>query len=343
MHDQSRTTRLLYLALLGVAATGCASDPDSGGTAGAGAGGAAQGGSASGGSPGGAGLGGVSALGGNVATAGTSANGGSPQGGGGSGGTGGSGGGGNGGTSTGGAAGNTATGGGGASACSFQLCDGFESYSGEQLGAWKRTATGGTVQVDTTHAFAGTKAAQFVSQPGGNKRTQLEIAGTPLFPLTGNKMWGRVMAYAHDLPGMSDKENKNVHYDLIQSSGDDTTTEYRVAGMGGVLLNYNPHDCYYGTQKIIPEDRWACWEWQFDGATNTIEFYIDGDLQAKVVSKGQGCVDGTSSVWQAPTFSQLRIGFVNYQSKAETTSLWLDELAAGKERIGCPQATAATH
>jgi hypothetical protein len=182
-----------------------------------------------------------------------------------------------------------------------------------------------------------------VSLPGGNKRTQLELAGVPLFPVANNKLWGRVMAYAHDLPGMSDTEDKNVHYDLIQGSGSDPNPEYRVAGMGGVLLNYNPHDCYYGTQKVIPEDRWACWEWLFDGATNTIEFYIDNELQAKVVDKGQGCVDGTSSVWEAPTFSELRIGFVNYQSKAETTTLWLDELAAGPERIGCPNPTAATH
>lgn len=343
-HDRPRPTRLLWLALLSVAAVACASDPSDGGAAGAGAAGVASqsgsGGTTSGGAAGG--LGGVSSLGGNGAAAGTSTTGGSATGGGGS--SGGGAGGSGGTTSGGGGAGGEANGGsGGANACSFKLCDGFESYSGVELGAWKRTATGGTVQIDATHVFAGTNAAQFVSQPGGNKRTQLQLADMPLFPLAGNKMWGRVMAYAHDLPGMSDKENKNVHYDLIQGSGDDTTTEYRVAGMGGVLLNYNPHDCYYGTQKVIPEDRWACWEWQFDGATNTIEFYIDGELQARVVNKGQGCVDGTSSVWQAPTFSQLRVGFVNYQSKSETTSLWLDELAAGTERIGCPEPTAATH
>jgi hypothetical protein len=268
--------------------------------------------------------------------AGTTASGGSLAGGGATSTGGSAGGGGTAGTDAGG------TGGGPAACMGASLCDGFE-YAGTELGAWQATATGGTVVVDATHAFAGQKAIQFVSVPGGNKRTQLELAGLPLFPVANNKLWGRVMAYAHDLPGMSDTEDKNVHYDLIQGSGSDPNPEYRVAGMGGVLLNYNPHDCYYGTQKVIPEDRWACWEWLFDGATNTIEFYIDNELQAKVVDKGQGCVDGTSSVWEAPTFSELRIGFVNYQSKAETTTLWLDELAAGPERIGCPNPTAATH
>jgi hypothetical protein len=151
-----------------------------------------------------------------------------------------------------------------------------------------------------------------------------------------------VMAYAHELPGMSDKEDKNVHYDLIQGSGEQPG-EYRVAGMGGVLLNYEPHDCYFGTQKPIPEDKWACWEWLFDGEKNVIEFYIDGVQQARIENTGQGCVDGTSSVWEAPTFSELRIGFVNYQSKAETTTLWLDEFAAGPARIGCPAASPTAH
>jgi hypothetical protein len=213
---------------------------------------------------------------------------------------------------------------------------------GSELGAWKLNLSGGSAKVDQTHVFAGARALLVATEPGGNKRAQLQHSGPPLFPAQGNKFWGRMMAWAQDLPGKSDQENKNVHYDLIQASGDDPG-EYRVAGMGGVLLNYNPHDCYYGTNKPIPQGRWACWEWLFDGGNNIIEFYIDGELQARVQDKGQGCVDGSSSVWQAPSFNQLRIGFVNYQSKAENTVLWLDELAAGPTRMGCPAATAATH
>ena len=90
-------------------------------------------------------------------------------------------------------------------------------------------------------------------------------------------------------------------------------------------------------------DKWACWEWLFDGEQNIIEFYIDGVQQARIENTGQGCVDGTSSVWEAPTFSELRIGFVNYQSKAETTTLWLDELELAPDRLNCPTPTAATH
>jgi len=231
-----------------------------------------------------------------------------------------------------------------AAACdAANLCDGFESYVADAgFGDWKQNGTDGTLGVDTTHAFGGEQAVRFLISPGGNKRLQLERTGAPMFPASNNTFWGRVMAWAERLPGKSNTEDKNVHYDLIQASGTGPG-EYRVAGMGGVLLNYEPHDCYLGTNKPIPENRWACWEWLFDGSNDVIEFYIDGELQARVESKGQGCVDGSDSVWAAPAFDELRVGFVNYQSKAETTSLWIDEFAAGPERIGCPAPTAATH
>ena len=327
--------KLGYGLVVVMAVAACGNDAGPTPQPSAGASGSGNGGAA--GSSAGSGAGGsVSAgQGGSLTTAGSSGQGGSSVGGGG---------GSTGGASTagsGGAGGTNVAGSGGATPCAAgHVCDGFE---GADFTPWTKSGEG-TVQLDATHVFAGSKSIQFVSAPGGNKRSQLERSGAPLFPLAGNKMWGRVMAFAKDLPGMSDKENKNVHYDLIQASGADPAVgEYRVAGMGGVLLNYNPHDCYFGTQKPIPEDKWACWEWLFDGEKNIIEFYIDGVQQARVESKGQGCVDGTSSVWQAPTFSELRIGFVNYQSKAETTSLWLDELEMGPERLTCPTPTAATH
>jgi hypothetical protein len=196
------------------------------------------------------------------------------------------------------------------------VCDGFE---GTDFGAWTQNGDGGTIDLDQTHVFGGQQAVRFVSEPGGSKRTQLERSGAPIFPAMGNVFWGRVMAFANELPMKSDKEDKNVHYDLIQASGEQPG-EYRVAGMGGVLLNYEPHDCYFGTQKPIPEDRWACWEWLFDGENNVIEFYIDGVQQARIEGTGQ----------------------VNYQSKAETTTLWLDEFAVGPARIGCLEPGSAT-
>jgi|GEM_PF-4087156 len=127
---------------------------------------------------------------------------------------------------TGGTAGSTE-----AAACDpANVGDGFETYTpGGGFGVWKQNGVGGTLKVDTTHAFSGAQSIAVVRKPGGSQRVHLQRMGTPLFPATNNKFWGRVMAWAENLPGKSDMENRNVHYDLIQSSGTGAG-EYRVAG-----------------------------------------------------------------------------------------------------------------
>jgi hypothetical protein len=313
----------------------------SGGTAGSSGGGAGRGGDGGSNSAGRGGSGGGGGSSG--AAAGTSGGAGaSGNGTGGSGTAGASGSAGNGGTTDAGSGG--AQGSGPVPCVSPNVCDDFEAYTpGGGFGPWTQNGTSGTLEVDAAHVFSGAQSVHFEVTPGGNRRVQLQRTGAPLFPATNNSFWGRVMVWGTNLPMKSNTEDKNVHFDVIQANSSSEPGEYRVAGMGNVLLNYEPHDCYYGTNKLIPEDRWACWEWLFDGTNNVIEFYIDGQLQARVQSKGQGCVDGTDSVWDAPTFNRLRMGWINYQSMAETTELWMDDFAAGGSRIGCPAPSGQTH
>ncbi len=225
-----------------------------------------------------------------------------------------------------------------------RMCEDFESYTdGKPLTPWKLSSVGGTVKVDDVHAFSGKLSAHVHVTPGGNRRVQLGRSGTPLFPGDRNAFWGRMMVWASHLPKLSNAANMNVHFDVVQSDGAPATRgEYRIGGMGGVLLNYEPHDCWTWVSKQIPQDKWACWEWLFDGVTNSIEFYVDGQLQIQLKSTGQGCVDGTRSVWAAPQFTNLRLGWVNYQSMAETVDMWIDDVAIGAKRIGCAAANPAT-
>ena len=89
--------------------------------------------------------------------------------------------------------------------------------------------------------------------------------------------------------------------------------------------------------------RWACWEWLYDGSNNVIEFYIDSTLQACVESKGQGCVDGTDSVWQAPQFDALRIGWVNLPEQARRDGRVAGRLRSGARAHRCPAPQASAH
>jgi hypothetical protein len=85
----------------------------------------------------------------------------------------------------------------------------------------------------------------------------------------------------------------------------------------------------------------VCVEWQFDGVEPGMHLWFDGtELSDAVVSKtGTQCATGAApgGVWRAPTFANLSLGFAQYQVWSNPTEMWLDNVALGPERIGCPQ------
>jgi hypothetical protein len=214
-----------------------------------------------------------------------------------------------------------------------KICDDFESYTTPtNLAPWTTTVQAGSVMADGTHAYSGKQSVLIHANAGANSRAQINRTGSPLFPANPNLFWGRMMVYMTALPASS------VHYDNVQGDGQGTG-QYRIGGMGGILLNYEPHDCYDHIAPMLPQNKWSCWQWLYDGTKNTIEFYVDGKLQAKVVNTSQGCVDGTSSVWAAPMFNAVHLGWVNYQATTAPVDLWLDDVALGADQIACPTAT----
>jgi hypothetical protein len=228
---------------------------------------------------------------------------------------------------------------GGASALcgTAKICDDFESYAAPtNLTPWTTSTTGGMVKTDGTHVYSGRQSVLIHADAGANKAAQITRTGAPLFPATANSFWGRMMVYMTGLPPAA------VHYDNIQADGQGTG-QYRIGGMGGILLNYQPHDCYDHIMPMLPQDKWVCWQWLYDGGKNTIDFYIDGQLQAMVVSTGQGCVDGTKSTWTAPTFNAVHLGWINYQATPAPIDMWMDDVAMGPDRIDCPAANPAAH
>jgi len=251
-----------------------------------------------------------------------------------SGGAGGGGAPGGGGNSSGAGAGGAAPPGADGPACgTAKICDDFESYTTPtNLAPWTTTVQAGSVTADGTHAYSGKQSVLIHANAGANSRAQINRTGSPLFPANPNLFWGRMMVYMTALPASS------VHYDNVQGDGQGTG-QYRIGGMGGILLNYEPHDCYDHIAPMLPQNKWSCWQWLYDGTKNTIEFYVDGKLQAKVVNTSQGCVDGTSSVWAAPMFNAVHLGWVNYQATTAPVDLWLDDVALGTDQIACPTAT----
>jgi hypothetical protein len=270
-----------------------------------------------------------------------------------------SGGGGNGGSG----GGSSSSGTGGSSAtCKALFCDDFEAMSpqSEPGGVWSTTKTMGEVTVDTTRFFSGKQSVKLSTGQGGYKNALINFSDPSVLPTAGNVVYGRMMFYLDSAP------SESVHWTFIAGQGPVTgkgySAIYRYGGqlpisengafVGNQLMaNYETPDAYqsppvgpktdcwnHSEKKVVPVGKWTCAEWKFDGATNSMEFWLDGaelhDMH--VTGTGQGCVSQPKDyTWTAPSFEQLSVGWESYQTDAPRT-IWIDDVAIGTQQIGCP-------
>jgi hypothetical protein len=99
-------------------------------------------------------------------------------------------------------------------------------------------------------------------------------------------------------------------------------------------------DCGKSGPSGYPEKKWVCIEWRFDGPRNEMHYWLDGQAQTgvDVVGIGGGCVTAPpGGIWQAPRFDKLMVGWYA-QPFNQPIDLWIDDIAVGTERLGCPAA-----
>lgn len=240
------------------------------------------------------------------------------------------------------------------------ICDDFEGYAagGDLSPKWTTQIIGGTVAVETSKAFRGSKAVRVTttSSPanepvrthGGPLRAATLIKeGAPLFPVAGNAFFGRVMVWLTDMPP------GGVHFSNIEAAGkfpDGRVVKYGEGGMFEKLMvgyTIRPRDefdlptvdCAKTSPTGVPEKRWVCIEWQFDGTNDEMHMWFDGQLQTAVdiVKTGGGC----SVPWRAPPFSKLFLGWRHSQPSTIPVEMWMDNVVIDTKRVGCPTAAAA--
>ena len=99
-----------------------------------------------------------------------------------------------------------------------------------------------------------------------------------------------------------------------------------------LMANYETPDSYNGTgpssdcwkhsnKIVVPVGSWSCAEWQFDGPTNTMRFWLDGAAvdTLTVMTTGSGCVNQPATYpWTAPTLRPPgpRLGVVPGRQRA---------------------------
>lgn len=250
------------------------------------------------------------------------------------------------------------------------VCDSFDTYpvAAAPPAPWSVSKTTGTVTVDATRAFSGTQSVKVASPAvastatSGFKSTFLRFASATLLPPADDHVFGRMMFWLDSAP------DTTVHWTFIDGEGlvspNDAGVNYHAAvryggqyaaplddgGSSSILMaSYDTPDSYNGTGpstdcyqqsngETIPLGQWACAEWEFDGSHDVMHLWLNGteltDLTVNMT--GTGCTSQDSSyVWQAPNYTQLDVGWESYQAD-DARTIWLDDVAFGPTRIGCP-------
>lgn len=213
------------------------------------------------------------------------------------------------------------------------LCDGFEDAT--TVGTtWK---TSGTIKVDSTKAYRGTKSVMF------SDASQAMITETMTFTgstkATNNEFWGRYFF----LSNVTTYPISHTVFGTLAGTGNDF---HFVGGSRAQLMAQiqNGNDRYTdpggknagGTEPKYPTsaDGWQCWEWHVQ-ADDSYNFYINGkEVTEMALVKGVSTYS-KMTLAPLPTFMSMALGWLAFGGGGTPVSGWIDEVAVGPNRIGC--------
>jgi hypothetical protein len=169
------------------------------------------------------------------------------------------------------------------------------------------------------------------------------------FPARNNVYWGRIFVKFVSLP---DVPMNYAHWTFIAASGTGVSGEIRVSGQRfsgdnwfgvGTDNRTDPEgtgdwtqsdDDPNGNPNPVAKNEWLCVEWLHDGAADETRFFLDGvehpSLHTTSTSNG-----GNGKPYLLPDFTNVWVGWQEYQSSTQDFELWIDEVAIDGNRIGC--------
>lgn len=253
------------------------------------------------------------------------------------------------------------------------FCDDFEDYpanASDLSPNWTVYTYSGAVQVDDSKPHAGAQSLHLTVEAGMRHYADLirETQGVELVPLNH---YGRMMVWLTAIPDQA-------HWNLNSSSGPmqsdpEELAKFLQGGMFGKLMsNYAQRgrvkvgdvyplrgggpeqgdpgadsDCAVAApSQTLTAGQWVCWEWQFDGNSNSAYLWLDGTAMTEIDAVGHGTqcqgpgFDGVPMSadypWAAPQFfDKVWLGYEQYQD-APAQELWIDDVVIASERVGCP-------
>jgi hypothetical protein len=223
-----------------------------------------------------------------------------------------------------------------------QLCDDFESGILDKT-TW---SVEGTAPVIDGLEHARGNRALHITQPGNGLSY---IKETKTFPAMNDTYWGRIFVFFKSLPAAP---LTYAHWTFIAASGTGVSGEIRVSGQlqnggnfFGVGTDNRVDDAGTGdwtssdddppkAPVAVPLNQWICIEWLHKGDTNETRFYWDG-VEHPSLSTSATMHGGNANPFLLPQFTNVWIGWQEYQTTTESFELWIDEIAIDSARIGC--------
>ncbi len=225
---------------------------------------------------------------------------------------------------------------------SVQLCEDFESG---KLDTTTWTVTGDKPVVDGLQHARGNKALHITKVGNGASY----IKETKTFPATNNTYFGRMFVYFESLPIAP---MPYAHWTFAAASGTGANGQIRLSGQLSKGLNHFGVGTDTGTNDAgsgdwtssdkdpngmpdaVPLKKWLCIEWMHKGDTSETRFYRDATEHPSLYTS-ETKHGGNTNPYTLPTFTNVWMGWQEYQMSTETFEMWIDEIAIDKERIGC--------
>jgi hypothetical protein len=223
-----------------------------------------------------------------------------------------------------------------------QLCEDFETGVLDKT-TW--TVNGTPPIIDGLEHARGNMALH-ITQPGNGLSY---IKETKTFPEMNDTYWGRIFVFFKSLPAAP---LTYAHWTFVAASGTGVSGEIRVSGQFqnsanffGVGTDNRVDDAGTGdwtnsdhdpptSPMPVPLNQWICIEWLHKGDTNETRFFWDGvehpSLYTSATMHG-----GNSNPYILPQFTNVWIGWQEYQATTEPFELWIDTIAIDSARIGC--------
>jgi hypothetical protein len=215
----------------------------------------------------------------------------------------------------------------------YLICEDFEAAA--VAGIPQGWTKNGNVSVADDQAAHGKHALKISAANNGERRIYTDGA------VLGSGHWGRIY-YKVQLP----VPTVFVHSTMVALQGVGPTKgneEVRVVdtvknaqGKHQFLYNVQPAGAEFATGSAYDwafDDAWHCAEWHIDNPTQSYAFYIDGkQVDSITKNNGAGNYNGTDI---PPIFSQVKVGWNNYQSAPPGFVAWIDDVAMDDSRVGC--------